>query len=77
MFSSRSFRLGLLSTVLLSQALCVSAYESYANDFVDPDYILAKAWNSSTDASQTTIVEWASELAAMGPWSKRCSTLTT
>lgn len=44
---------------------------SYDNDFVDPKYVLSKSFNTSTAASQQTIVEWADQLAAQGPWSEQ------
>ena len=44
---------------------------SYGNDFVDPTYLLAKNFSTSTVASQQTVMEWAEELAAQGPWSKQ------
>jgi len=43
---------------------------SYANDFVDPDYILARGFPDSTHNAQVSIADWAAELAAEGPWSK-------
>jgi len=42
---------------------------SYDNDFVDPTYVLSKSFNTSTAASQQTIVAWSNQLAAQGPWS--------
>ncbi|RDX42880.1 chondroitin AC/alginate lyase [Lentinus brumalis] len=42
---------------------------SYANDFVDPKYVLAKDFTNFTIEAQDTIVAWAEELAAQGPWS--------
>ncbi len=41
---------------------------SYANDFVDPKYVLAKDFTNFTIEAQDTIVAWAEELAAQGPW---------
>lgn len=56
--------------VLIPVALCTVGFESYDNDFVDPKYVLSKpSFNPSTAGSQQTIVEWADELAAQGPWS--------
>ena len=48
----------------------VHAMTSYANDFVDPDYILARGFPDSTHNAQVSIADWAAELAAEGPWSK-------
>lgn len=62
-----------LTTLVLSvlaitpSALC---YTAYANDFVDPKYILSKSFNTSTAAAQQTIVQWADQLAVQGPWSE-------
>ncbi|KDQ49492.1 hypothetical protein JAAARDRAFT_165561 [Jaapia argillacea MUCL 33604] len=47
----------------------VPAVTSYANDFVDPAYILEKSFPSSTHLANETIIQWAGELAAAGPWS--------
>lgn len=43
---------------------------SYANVFVDPNYIVARQFANNTVAARQTIVSWAQELAAQGPWSK-------
>jgi hypothetical protein len=53
--------------VFAPTALCIVSYD---NDFVDPNYILSKSFNTSTAASQESIVQWADSLAAEGPWSK-------
>uniref|UniRef100_A0A8H7XTG2 Alginate lyase domain-containing protein n=1 Tax=Psilocybe cubensis TaxID=181762 RepID=A0A8H7XTG2_PSICU len=45
------------------------AQTAYANDFVDPDYILAKTYGNHTYLARTTAVSWAKTLAAKGPWS--------
>jgi hypothetical protein len=64
---SQAIRSFLLFTCLVP---VVHSFTSYANDFVDPDYILAKNFNSSTKAAQNTVVQWADELASQGPWSE-------
>ena len=46
------------------------AQTAYANDFVDPDYILSKKFGASTYQAQVTAVQWARTLAAKGPWCK-------
>jgi len=51
-------------------------YKDYDNDFLDPSYILAKDFNSSTAAAQQSVVEWADFLAAQGPWSVMNKTVT-
>lgn len=56
-----------LSVLMLAPAvLCIVSYD---NDFVDPKYVISKSFNTSTAGSQQTIVEWADQLAAQGPWS--------
>ena len=63
------------STSLLRTALSflalgapVLSLTSYANEFVDPNLILAKNLRNTTVEAQKTILEWADELAASGPW---------
>lgn len=48
----------------------VRALTSYANDFVDPDFIAAGDFGNNTLAAQAVIVSWAKESASKGPWSK-------
>lgn len=57
-----------LSLILLVLAGSVQAYVSYANDFVDPDFIIGGNFANNTRAAQNTIIEWAKETAAGGPW---------
>jgi hypothetical protein len=58
--------------ILAGVAPVVHSLVSYANDFVDPDYIVSKAFSNYTVEAQSTVVQWADELAAQGPWSKLC-----
>ncbi|KAF7972128.1 hypothetical protein HWV62_18852 [Athelia sp. TMB] len=60
-----------LSTLLsaLTLAPAVLGFTDYANDFPDPTYVLSKDFNTSTTGAQATIVAWADDLAAQGPWS--------
>ncbi|KDR80834.1 hypothetical protein GALMADRAFT_135935 [Galerina marginata CBS 339.88] len=51
---------------ILSTAVAQTAY---ANDFVDPDYILAKNFGAHTGRAQETVIAWARQLAVKGPWS--------
>ncbi|KAF8643337.1 hypothetical protein AX16_009066 [Volvariella volvacea WC 439] len=60
-----TFGLGFL-TFNVGQA---NALTSYANDWVDPGYILAGGFGDNTRGARGTIVDWARELAAEGPWS--------
>lgn len=56
---------------VLALAPSVLGFTDYANDFVNPDYVLAKTFNTSTAGAQATIVQWANDLASQGPWSER------
>lgn len=47
----------------------VHSYTSYSNDFVDPTLILSKSFPPTTIDAQQTIISWADELLAQGPWS--------
>ena len=46
------------------------AQTAYANDWVDPDYILSRNFGPHTARSQAQIILWAHKLAIGGPWSK-------
>ncbi|KAH9168059.1 chondroitin AC/alginate lyase [Lactarius sanguifluus] len=65
----------LLSAVVLSLFAVHSladlniGFSSYANDFIEPSYILGKNWNATTVVAQESIIQWADSLAAQGPWS--------
>ena len=65
----------LLACFLLLCGNCVHSanisYASYANVFVNPDYIVARQLPNTTLAAQQTIISWAQELAGEGPWSAR------
>ncbi|KAF8909717.1 alginate lyase-domain-containing protein [Gymnopilus junonius] len=52
------------------------AQTAYANDWVDPDYILAKNFGPHTARSQAQIILWAHKLAIGGPWSVMNKTFT-
>lgn len=62
--------------VLPLNILAGEAYIDFDNDFVDPSYILAKKFKSSTLGAQTTVTEYADFLAAQGPWCKHAQTRT-
>ena len=49
--------------------MAVHSLTNYANDFVDPDYIVGKKFPSNTVIAQKTIVRWADQYATLGPWS--------
>ncbi|KAF9001208.1 chondroitin AC/alginate lyase [Cyathus striatus] len=61
----------LLRTLLAVSCLftTVIAQTSYANDFLDPAFIVSKEYGNNTLAAQETVVKWADTLAAQGPWS--------
>jgi hypothetical protein len=59
----------LLLTIALSFPFVLSA-TSYDNDFVSPDLILGQQFDSRFAGAQETVVQWAEELAAQGPWCK-------
>jgi len=42
---------------------------AYANDFVDPDWFLKKEFGAHTSKAQVSVLAWAKDLAAKGPWS--------
>lgn len=58
------------ATFYLTIAPTVYSYTSYANDFVDPTLILSKSFSPTTIDAQQTIISWADELLAQGPWSR-------
>jgi hypothetical protein len=43
---------------------------AYANDFINPDDILANTLGDHTAQARESVVEWAKALAAKGPWSE-------
>lgn len=55
----------LLSDLAPTHAITVT---SYANDFIDPQYVLSKDFSNTTIEAQDTITSWARVLAAQGPW---------
>ncbi|KNZ71669.1 hypothetical protein J132_07578 [Termitomyces sp. J132] len=44
-------------------------FTSYANDFVDPGFIVKGVFGNNTLAAQGTILQWAKDSAVGGPWS--------
>lgn len=57
-----------ISLILLVLTGSVRAFVSYANDFVDPDFIVSGNFGNNTLAARNTIIEWAKETAVGGPW---------
>ncbi|TCD62512.1 hypothetical protein EIP91_006786 [Steccherinum ochraceum] len=66
----------LLASTALSLVPAVHSFYSYANDFVDPKFILAKNFSNTTVVAQQTILQWADEVAAKGPWAVTNKTIT-
>ncbi|KAF9781242.1 chondroitin AC/alginate lyase [Thelephora terrestris] len=60
---------GILSLILGALPTTVYSLTSYANDFVDPNYILGRNFPANTAIAQKTILKWADQYAALGPWS--------
>lgn len=62
-----------LTTLVFSVLAAVPStlcYTTYGNDFVDPNYILSKSFNTSTAAAQQSIVRFADTRGSEGPWSR-------
>jgi len=61
----------LLSLTFIALFLIGGAFgqTAYANDFVDPDYIVEGRYPANTGSSQVTIRGWATTWARRGPWS--------
>lgn len=59
-----------LLAACLSWAPAVHSFYSYDNDFIPPQYFLSKNWSNTTLEAQQTILAWAEETAAKGPWSE-------
>lgn len=69
--------MGIFKTALFWVALplfsffpAATAYTSYPNAFVDPNFILAGKYDAQTQAAQQSIIAWADELNAQSPWCK-------
>ena len=45
-----------------------AGFSAYDNDFIEPNYIVEKNWNTTTVVAQESIIQWADWLAAQGPW---------
>jgi hypothetical protein len=64
----RFWVLSSLSLTLLASISVRAGLVSYANDFVDPDYIVKGNFGENTLAAQSTIVTWARQSSDGGPW---------
>ena len=70
-----SLRTSTLFLALAASTLpAVHSFINYANDFVNPDYILAGNFGNTTIPAQNTIKQWADDSATGGPWSM-CSVM--
>ncbi|KAF9224978.1 chondroitin AC/alginate lyase [Gyrodon lividus] len=58
----------LLCAVLTLSARPAQAFTSYPNDFVNPNYALARDYPDNTGGAQFAVLKWADLLAAQGPW---------
>ena len=61
------FRTSALFTLSFT-ALAAHAYINYANDFIDPAYVLSKNFSDTTKPAQATILAWADESDVGSPW---------
>ncbi|KAH7915931.1 chondroitin AC/alginate lyase [Hygrophoropsis aurantiaca] len=52
----------------ISSILTCRAFTSYANEFVNPNYMLARKYPGNTGGAQFSILKWADQLAVQGPW---------
>ena len=72
-FSVPSVRFTLLQFITVFSFVSTAFGQTvYANDFVDPDYILAGNFDTHTGRAQQTIISWAQKLAVGGPWCEYC-----
>ena len=69
-FFSRTSTLSKLSLTVFSLATLGRAYINYANDFIDPNYVLSKNFSAITIPAQQTILAWAEQSTEGGPWSE-------
>ena len=68
---------GVLLLALGALPTTIHSLTSYANDFIDPNYILGNKFPPNTAIAQKTIVKWADQYAALGPWSTCLASLTS
>ena len=70
---TRTSALFRLSFTVFSFATLGRAYINYANDFIDPTYVLSKSFSATTVPAQQTILAWAEQSTEGGPWSEFAS----
>ncbi|KAI0320973.1 chondroitin AC/alginate lyase [Amylostereum chailletii] len=58
-----------LSAILVCFPAAVHSFTSYGNEFISPSKLVSVDFPNLTVAAQETIVQWANDLAAQGPWS--------
>ncbi|KAF9233040.1 chondroitin AC/alginate lyase [Melanogaster broomeanus] len=55
-------------TLSLTESGPAQAFTSYPNEFVNPNYMLARNYPGNTGGAQFSILKWADLLAGQGPW---------
>ena len=68
--SFRTPTLFLLAGTIIGLVPTVHSLTNYANDFVNPNYVLSKNFSTTTLPARDTIIQWANASIAGGPWSK-------
>lgn len=63
------FHCAAVHSVICAAAADMVPFTVYANDFVNPDYILSNNFANNTGQARATITSWASSTAIGGPWS--------
>ena len=59
-----------LFLLVVASAASVSAITNYANEFIDPHFLVkSSAWSASTPDARENIILGANDLASQGPWS--------
>ncbi|QRW24462.1 chondroitin AC/alginate lyase [Rhizoctonia solani] len=64
-----------LGLVLVGTPGLVLGLTSYANEFITPEFFLAKNWSDTTKNAQDTIVQGAKQIATEGPWTVTSKTV--
>ena len=75
--SARTSTLLLLAVTCLQSVPAVHSLTNYANDFIDPAYVVSKNFSVKTTRAQSTILDWADATIEGGPWSKSLIAMVT
>lgn len=67
--TGRTSTLLFLAATLLHSVPAVHSLTNYANDFINPSYVLSKNFTDTTLPARNTIIQWANDSIAGGPWS--------